>query len=187
LQVTSSVKRDFLDVSARSLDLKIERTAGQAQLRVSPAIGWTIEVAGSREDYNDHNGRWEARVAVSDGVLRRQLVNIDLGVASRWLWFDEDTDNGYYDPARYEQHLGVVSTYWKLGDQAGLSVRGAIGVFRDDAIDSFERSAEAAAEATFGITTDWSLVARAAWLDNVRSVTGAFNATGAGVYLTRRF
>ncbi|HET6638715.1 MAG TPA: hypothetical protein VFH82_08045, partial [Gemmatimonadota bacterium] len=59
--------------------------------------------------------------------------------------------------------------------------------FRDDEIEDFERSAELAAEATFGITTDWSLVARAAYLDNVRSVTGAFSATGAGLYLTRRF
>ncbi|MGH7567283.1 MAG: tetratricopeptide repeat protein [Gemmatimonadota bacterium] len=185
--ITLTGQRDFLDVSARSLDLGIERTAGRAQLRYSPAIGWAIEAGGSRESYSDDNGRWEARVAVSDGVLRRQLVNVDLGVASRWLWFDENNDNGYYDPARYEQHLGVVSTYWKLDDQAGLSLRGAIGGFRDETIDSFERSIETAAEATFGITTDWSLVARAAWLDNVRSVTGAFNATGAGIYLTRRF
>lgn len=180
-------ERDFLDVSARSLDLGIERTAGRAVLRVSPAVAWTIEAGGSRESYSDDNGRWEARVAVIDGVLRRQLVNVDVGVASRWQWFDEDRDNGYYDPARYEQHLGVVSTYWKLDDQAGLSVRGALGAFRDDVIDSFERSSEIAGEATFGITTDWTLVARAAWLDNVRSVTGAFNAWGAGLYLTRRF
>jgi tetratricopeptide (TPR) repeat protein len=185
--ITLTGQRDFFDVSARSLDLGIERTAGRAQVRFSPAIGWAIEAGGSRESYSDDNGRWEARVAVSDGVLRRQLVNVDLGVASRWLWFDENNDNGYYDPARYEQHLGVVSSYWKLNDQAGLSVRGAIGAFKDDAIDSFERSAEAAAEATFGITTDWTLVARAAWLDNVRAVTGAFNAAGAGIYLTRRF
>ena len=185
--ITLSTVRDFFDVSARSLDLGIERTAGRAQLRWSPAIGWTVEALGSRESYSDDNGRWEARIAVSDGVLRRQLVNVDLGVASRWLWFDENTDSGYYDPARYEQHLGVVSTYWKLGDQSGLSARGAIGAFRDDEIEDFERSAELAAEATFGITTDWSLVARAAWLDNVRSVTGAFSATGAGLYLTRRF
>jgi tetratricopeptide (TPR) repeat protein len=185
--ITLTSERTFLDVSARSLDLGIERTVGRAQLRFSPAIGWGIEAGGGRESYSDDNGRWEARVAVSDGVLRRQLVNVDLGVASRWLWFDEDRDNGYYDPARYEQHLGVVSTYWKFDDEAGLSVRGAVGVFRDDVIDSFERSLEAAAEATFGITTDWSLVARAAWLDNVRSVTGAFNATGGGLYLTRRF
>jgi hypothetical protein len=185
--ITLSSERDFLDVSARSLGLGIERTSGRAQLRFSPAIGWGIEAGGGRESYSDDNGRWEARIAVSDGVLRRQLVNLDLGVASRWLWFDEDLDNGYYDPARYEQHLGVVSTYWKLDEQAGLSLRGAVGAFRDDTIDSFERSLEAAAEATFGITTDWSLVARAAWLDNVRSVTGAFNATGAGLYLTRRF
>jgi tetratricopeptide (TPR) repeat protein len=185
--ITLEGRRDFMDVSARSLDLGIERTAGRARIRASPGIGWTIEAGGSRESYSDDNGRWEARFAVSDGVLRRQLVNVDLGVASRWLWFDENTDSGYYDPARYEQHLGVVSTYWKLDDQAGLSVRGAIGGFKDDTIDSFERSAELAAEATFGITTDWTLVARATWLDNVRSVTGAFNAAGAGVYLTRRF
>ena len=185
--VTLSTAREFYDVSARSLDLGIERTAGRAQLRWSPAIGWMVETTGSRESYSDDNGRWEARIAVSDGILRRQLVNVDLGVASRWLWFDENTDSGYYDPARYEQHLGVVSTYWKLGDQSGLSARGAIGAFRDDEIEDFERSAELAAEATFGITTDWSLVARAAWLDNVRSVTGAFSATGAGLYLTRRF
>ena len=180
-------QRDFLDVSARSLDLGIERTAGRAALRVSPAVAWTIEAGGSRESYSDDNGRWEARVAVIDGVLRRQLVNVDIGVVSRWQWFDEDKDNGYYDPARYEQHLGVVSTYWKLDDQAGLSVRGGLGAFRDDVIDSFERSSEIAGEATFGITTDWTLVARAAWLDNVRSVTGAFNAAGVGLYLTRRF
>ena len=180
-------QRDFLDVSARSLDLGIERTAGRAAFRMSPAVGWTIEAGGSRESYSDDNGRWEARVAVIDGVLRRQLVNVDVGVASRWQWFDEDLDNGYYDPERYEQHLGVVSTYWKLDEQAGLSVRGALGAFRDDVIDSFERSSEIAGEATFGITTDWTLVARAAWLDNVRSVTGAFNAAGAGLYLTRRF
>lgn len=185
--IALSSGRDFFDVSARALDLGIERTTGRAELRWSPAIGWTVDAAGSRESYSDDNGRWEARLAVSDGVLRRQLVNVDLGVASRWLWFDENTDSGYYDPARYEQHLGVVSTYWKLGDQSGLSARGAIGAFRDDEIEDFERSAELAAEATFGITTDWSLVARAAYLDNVRSVTGAFSATGAGLYLTRRF
>ena len=186
MAVTLAVHRDFLDVSARSLDIGIERTGARAQVRVSPAIGWTIDAGASRESYSG-NKRWEARLAISDGVLRRQLVNVDLGVASRWLWFEEDRDSGYYDPARYEQHLGVVSTYWKLGDQSGLSVRGAIGAFRDDEIEDFERSLEAAAEATFGITTDWSLVARAAWLDNVRSVTGAFSATGAGLYLTRRF
>ena len=185
--IALSSGRDFFDVSARALDLGIERTAGRAQLRWSPAIGWTVDAGGSRESYSDDNGRWEARLAVSDGVLRRQLVNVDLGVASRWLWFDDNTDSGYYDPARYEQHLGVVSTYWKLGDQSGLSARGAIGAFRDDEIEDFERSAELAAEATFGITTDWSLVARATYLDNVRSVTGAFSATGAGLYLTRRF
>jgi tetratricopeptide (TPR) repeat protein len=185
--LTLSSGRDFFDVSARALDIGVERTFGRAQLRWSPAIGWTVDAGGSRESYSDDNGRWEARIAVSDGILRRQLVNVDLGVASRWLWFDENTDSGYYDPARYEQHLGVVSTYWKLGDQSGLSARGAIGAFRDDEIEDFERSAELAAEATFGITTDWSLVARAAWLDNVRSVTGAFSATGAGIYLTRRF
>ncbi len=185
--ITLSTVREFFDVSARSLDLGIERTAGGARLRWSPAIGWTVDASGSRESYSDDNGRWETRIAVSDGILRRQLVNVDLGVASRWLWFDENTDSGYYDPARYEQHLGVVSTYWKLGDQSGLSARAGIGAFRDDEIEDFERSLEAAAEATFGITTDWSLVARAAWLDNVRSVTGAFSATGAGLYLTRRF
>ena len=185
--ITLSGGREFFDVSARSLDLGIERTAGRAQVRWSPAIGWTVDASGSRESYSDDNGRWETRIAVSDGILRRQLVNVDLGVASRWLWFDENTDSGYYDPARYEQHLGVVSTYWKLGDQSGLSARGAVGAFRDDEIEDFERSIELAAEATFGITTDWSLVARAAWLDNVRSVTGAFSATGAGIYLTRRF
>lgn len=185
--IALSSGRDFFDVSARALDLGIERTAGRVQLRWSPAIGWTVDASSSREWYSDDNGRWEARLAVSDGVLRRQLVNVDLGVASRWLWFDDNTDSGYYDPARYEQHLGVVSTYWKLGDQSGLSARGAIGAFRDDEIEDFERSAELAAEATFGITTDWSLVARAAYLDNVRSVTGAFSATGAGLYLTRRF
>lgn len=184
--VTLGVHRDFLDVSARSLDIGIERTGARAQVRVSPAIGWTVEAGGSRESYSG-NKRWEARLAVSDAVLRRQLVNVDLGVASRWLWFEEDRDSGYYDPARYEQHLGVVSTYWKLGDQHGLSARAALGAFRDDEIEDFERSAELAAEATFGITTDWSLVARAAYLDNVRSVTGAFSATGAGIYLTRRF
>jgi tetratricopeptide (TPR) repeat protein len=187
LGITLAGQRDFLDVSARSLDLGIERIAGRAALRVSPAIGWTLEAGGSRESYSDDNGRWEARAAASAGVLRRQLVNVDLGVASRWLWFDEDTDSGYYDPEWYRQHLGVVSTYWKLDDQAGLSLRGAVGAFKDDAVDSYERSLEAAAEATIGITTDWSLVVRGAWLDNVRSVTGAFNATGAGIYLTRRF
>ena len=185
--ITLAAQRDFLDVSARSLDLGIERTAGRAALRVSPAIGWTIEASGSRESYSDDNGRWEARVAASTAVLRRQLVNVDLGVASRWLSFDEDTDGGYYDPEWYRQHLGVVSTYWKLDDQAGLSLRGAAGAFKDDVVESWERSLETAAEATFGITTDWSLVVRAAWLDNVRSVTGAFNAVGAGIYLTRRF
>ncbi len=185
--IALSSERDFFDVSARALDLGIERTAGRAQLRWSPAIGWTVEALGSRESDSVVTGRCEARLAVSYGVLRRQLVNVVLGVASGWMWFDENTDSGYYDPARYEQHLGVVSTYWKLGDQSGLSARAAIGAFRDDEIEDFERSAELAAEATFGITTDWSLVARAAYLDNVRSVTGAFSATGAGLYLTRRF
>lgn len=180
-------QRTLLDVSARSLDLGIKRTGARARLRVSPAIGWTIETGGSRDSYSDDNGRWEANLVVTDGVLRRQLVNLDVGLASRWIWFDEDLDNGYYDPGRYEQHLAVLSTYWKLSDQAGLSLRGAVGAFKDDAIRSFERSIETAGEATFGITTDWSLVARAAWLDNVRSVTGAFNAVGAGIYLTRRF
>lgn len=185
--ITLSSQRDFMDVSARSLDLGIERTAGRAFLQVSPAIGWTIVGGGSRESYSDDNGRWEARIAASFGVLRRQLINIDLGAASRWLWFDENTDSGYYDPEWYRQHLGVVSTYWKLDDQAGLSLRGAVGAFEDDEVDSWERSLEAAAEATIGITTDWTLIARGAWMDNVRSVTGAFNAFGAGVYLTRRF
>jgi hypothetical protein len=185
--LTLSGRREFHDVSARSLDLGIARTTGSAMLVWSPGVYWWIEAGGTRESYSDDNGRWEAALAITDGILRRQLVNVDLGVASRWQWFDENTDSGYYDPARYEQHLGVLSTYWKLGYEAGLSARLAAGAFRDDEIDDFERSVEVSGELTLGITTDWSLVTYGSWVDNARSVTGAFNATGAGIYLLRRF
>jgi hypothetical protein len=123
-------------------------------------------------------------LAVFDGVLRRGLVNVDVGVA-RWLCRRGQGPAGQSQPLRTAPRHGVV--YWKLGSQAALVVSGGVGGLKDDTMDSFERSGEVASTGTFGITTGWSLVARAAWMDNVRSATGAFNAIGAGVYLTRRF
>lgn len=185
-QLTVGADRAFHDVSPLALDLGIHRTRGQLRIDLAPGFDWRLDAAGTYETYSDDNARTEARAGVRRAILRRQAANLDLGAFARWFSFEDDLDNGYYDPEEYEHYGVVLSSYFKVSDASGIALEGSGGFFRDETQD-FEPSGTVQASGTFGIFSDWMLVVRAAYLDNTRTETGAFRAFGGGVVLTRRF
>lgn len=178
---------NYYDVSPRALSAGVTRQMNQVSVRLNPALGWYVDAIGGYDTFSDDNSRWEFIVAPRKSVLRRELMNLDLGFRGWWQGFDKNLDNGYYDPRRYQRYAGTAFTYWKLSENVGLSVDAAFGVLKDDLMDEFRFGGDVNAEASFGIFSSWMVVARAGYVSNNPAASGAYDGFIAAVSLTRRF
>jgi hypothetical protein len=140
------------------------------------------------DDYTDGNERWWGVFAPRAAVLRSEWLNLDLGARYLTFEFDQNLDNGYYDPAWYTQYAGTVFAYVKLGAQTGVSIIGAAGSYRDADFRDWEFGWSLDSEATLGAFADWMLKLRYSIMENLRT-TGidTYQAQAFGVSATRRF
>lgn len=185
----ASVERSsgFAATSPRTAGLGLTRLSHRAQLDWSPSLRYHVAIEGSYEDLSDGNARWEVFVSPRAAVARTQRLNLDLGALVHQFGAEENLDNGYYDPRRYEYYAAVIAPYWKVSDNVGLAVSAAIGGQRDEANRGFRLGSNASVEATFGIYERWLLKVNGSTTTNRRLDSGAFNGVSGGVVLLRRF
>lgn len=186
LRLSLERERGFLVLSPRTLDLGIRQTPNRARVSWSPALRVAVEAEGAWTAYSDGNRRTEVTVLPRRQILRRQRLNLDLGVRGWWLGYDRHLGHGYYDPELYQSYAVSAWTYWKVGGSAGMSLIASLGMQKDES-SRFRPGGDATAEATIGIYSDWMLKVDAAFLRNGRLASGAYQGTSAAIWIVRRF
>jgi predicted Zn-dependent protease len=174
-------------VSPRTLSLGIRSNANMLNLTWQPDLNYTIDSTVRYVTLSDDNRYWEIGVTPRRSVLRREKFNLDLGVSGSWLTYDKTLNNGYYNPELEQRYAAVAFGYWKINDDNGVSITTSLGAQKDNTMSSFRLSYDVGAEGTFGIYRDWMLKVNAGYAHNVRQASGAFEAFGGGLSITRRF
>jgi tetratricopeptide (TPR) repeat protein len=187
VQLRLETQKGFYAVSPRALELEIDRTSYRAGLHWTPDLLYTLELSGGVDDFSDGNRYWEAVLAPRRAVVRREGFNLDVGLRAWWFGFDDNPGNGYYSPEDYERYTLTTFSYWKINDQTGVSLVLGAGYFKDNTMDDFEFGGDAALELTVGLYRSWLLKLRGSYTENTRQASGAFDAWGGAIFLSRRF
>jgi len=178
--------RKLYNVSPRSVSLGILSNGGSAFFVWRPTLRTSVIAQGSYADLSDDNTRWEAIFSPRYAVMRTAHFNLDLGLLGWWLGFDQDLDNGYYDPELYERYAAIGIGTWKISDDDSVSLVVSLGEQRDTFGDSFDFGADANLEGVFGLYRDWMVKAAVGYTDRSRS-SGAYDAWLGFLSLMRRF
>ncbi len=177
----------FYVISPRTLDLGIRRSHNRAQLDWEPDLEHTVILALGYSHFSDDNDSWEVIAAPRRAVLRREKINLDIGVRGTWYGFEEQLDNGYYDPDLYQSYMLTNLAYWKISDDDGVSVALDMGFVKDDEMDDFRFGWGLSVEGIFGLYRDVMLRVGASLFNNQRTAGGAFEAYEVHAALTCRF
>jgi peptidoglycan/xylan/chitin deacetylase (PgdA/CDA1 family) len=177
----------FYVVSPRTLDLGIRRGRNNFAMDWEPNLLWTVVGSAGYSDYSDDNDSWEAVFAPRRSVLRSSKLNLDLGVRGLWFGFDDDLDNGYYDPELYESYMVTSFWYWKISDNDGVSFTADIGAIKDDEMSKYKFGWGSSVEGTFGIYRDVMLKIGGSAFNSRRQGESTFEAYSAHIILTFRF
>ena len=187
LAIALERRRDLHDVSPRAVELEVARTQNRLGFVWRPTLRNHVELWAARDTYSDGNRRSEVIFAPRRQTLRRSHFNLDLGLEGRWMEFDFDPGPQYWAPLEYRRYALTGFGYWKMADDHGASLNFALGWFRDDVMNDYRFGGDAAFEGYFGIYRDWQLRLRAAYSENARQPSGAFDAWSGSLLLTRRF
>jgi tetratricopeptide (TPR) repeat protein len=174
-------------ISPRTVSLGLTRDTTRVRLGAAPGFRWSVEADGSAERLSDGNTRWSGLLSPRRAIVRRQALNLDLGVSGYWFGAAHNLENGYYDPGLYQAYSVVVVPYLKFSENTGLSLFAQAGVQKDDRQRGFEPGGNVAAELTLGIYRAWVLKLHASATQNARLESGAFGGRSGGVVLLRRW
>jgi tetratricopeptide (TPR) repeat protein len=187
LRLTAETDYGFYVVSPRSVDMGIRRSSNHLKLDWEPNLVYRVLLGVGYNDFSDDNESWEVVAAPRRAILRREKINLDMGLRGTWYGFDEALDNGYYDPDYYQSYMVTSLTYWKISDDDGIGLALDAGVVKDDEMDSFEFGWGASVEGVFGLYRDAMLRVGASAFNNQRTSGGAFEAYEAHAAVTLRF
>jgi tetratricopeptide (TPR) repeat protein len=177
----------FYVISPRTLDLGIRRSSNQLWATWEPDLLHTVVGGVGYIDLSDDNESWEAVVAPRRAVVRREKINLDLGVRATWYGFDEQFDNGYYDPEFYQSYMATGLAYWKISDDDGVSLALDLGAVKDDEMSGFEFGWGTSVEGVFGLYRDVMLRVGGSFYNSYRTEGGDFEAFEGHIALTFRF
>ena len=177
----------FYVISPRTLDLGIRRSSNHIWANWEPDLLHTVVAGLGYNDFSDDNESWEAVVAPRRAVLHREKINLDLGVRGTWYGFDEQFDNGYYDPEFYQSYMGTGLVYWKISDDDGISLALDLGVVKDDQMSGFRFGWGTSVEGVFGLYRDIMLRVGGSFYNSYRTDGGDFEAIAGHIALTVRF
>lgn len=172
--------------SPRAASLGIQRRRNALSISWRPDYRNVLEGIASYDEFSDGNARTELVLAPRRSVLRTGRFNADLGLYLDWWSFDEDLDNGYYDPQRYQRYAGSFFGYWKLGEDNGLSLVGTAGFDKDNRMSNYELGTDVVLELTWGLYRDWMSVVRVDYSDRYQGA-GGYDGWNVNLDVTRRF
>jgi hypothetical protein len=188
LRVQLSNTRDLQTLTPRSLSLGITRIDTAAQLTYTPDLEWTVAATVQEGEFSDNNHLWRAFVSPRRAVLRSQFLNVDLGVSSNLYGYSRNVllQDGYYSPSLYQHYFVSGYFYYKMSDEDGISLIASYGVNKDETMPTFKFTQDYAAEATFGLLSDWMVKIRGTYT-NHGSLGPNFSAESVGLTVVRRF
>ncbi len=178
--------RELHAVSPRAVSLGVKRKGITLRASWQPDLVYTVDAEVSYDEFSDGNRRRRAVLGPRKSVLRREDFNLDLGVSLEWFSFDDDLNNGYYDPDSYRRYAFTAFGYWKLNADDGVSLSASLGWHKDDAQSDYELGGDIGLEGLFGIYRDWYLRLRLDYSDRTQEV-GSFDGFAARIGITRRF
>lgn len=186
--ITLTYERDYgyYVLSPRTVSLLIIRGMNRLTLSYEPSLLYTLYASVGYDTFSDDNARWEAMLAPRRSILRTEDINLDIGISAFAFGFDEDFNNGYYDPERFQSLMVNAYGYVKLSGNHGLGFLASGGLQKDEDVAGYHLGGSANVEGTFGIYNRLMLKVRGSALHNVRSNTGNFEAYLVEAYLTLR-
>jgi hypothetical protein len=149
---------DLYAVSPRAVSLGINQQRNGIILDYQPWTQTHILGDASYSIFSDGNEMWFVHLNPRTAVLRTGAFNLDLGIRGLLYGFEEDFDNGYYDPELYQYYAITADAYWGLTENIGFVLALDGGIQKDETYDHFEFGGNAAVEGYFGIYKDWMLV-----------------------------
>jgi len=182
---------DLLAISPRAAALGIERNEYVAAADWSPGTVTVVEARFATEEYSDRNSRWEAVLAPRRAMMRTQHHNFDLGLYGQWLGYDQNLNNGYYDPSGFERYWAMGYYYWKASDNAGVGLVAGGGPEKDaDLDDGFRLGGNVYLGGTWGVYRDWQIRGWGGYGSRIGAGdydSGRPHGYSVGLELTRRF
>jgi tetratricopeptide (TPR) repeat protein len=183
---TLSATRDRVAFSPRALSAGITSNGASASLRWRVGMRDSINGWIAFDDYSDGNNRHMVAVDWRHATVRSAKANLDLGLQGEWIGYSESPGNGYYSPDRYQRIAPTLNAYFKLSEEAGLTVSAAVGVQRDETFDDWKRASDVSLMLTVGILTHWQLVGSVGYSERINEF-GRYDGTNAGLTLCYRF
>ncbi len=187
LRIRLRGQRDVFAVSPRAAELGIMQDEIYLQLAVAPDFNWRLQAEFALGEFSDDNAKWNGRLTATRAVIRRQRWQGDLGLSASYTHFDQNLENGYYDPDRFESYMLVMHNYFGFSENRGLSLSATAGVQRDEAMDAYNPAAGLSGEATLGIWQDTLFKLRFSASYGVSDVGDNYLAAYLGLLLRWRF
>jgi tetratricopeptide (TPR) repeat protein len=172
--------------SPRTVSKGREINSTQGLVRFTPDLRHTIEAGGGYSFISDDNGAWNAFIAPQRAVLRRQHLELDLGLRGQWRGFEERDDNGYYDPDLFQRYVATLRLAHTPREKVELNLSAAAGVSRDETTDGVEPAGDLLGEAILGPHDGWLLKLRSGVTVSIGS-EGDYTGWVAGLRLVRQF
>ncbi len=110
LALKGSMAREALLDTAVLIDRGIRVDEADAAIEYRPATSWTLLGTAGLASYSDSNARRSAGVSLI-WAMRSENPGVSAVFESRYLSFNADRDNGYFDPLRYDAELLTVAVW----------------------------------------------------------------------------
>lgn len=180
-------RRELFAVSPRAVELGIVRQGFSFHLEARPTLRAYLELETRLEELSNDVDRFELHLAPRRQWLRRQHLNLDLGLRAQIFGFSADLHQGYYSPELYQRYTATLWAYWKRSPNSGTSLVVDFGFYRDDRDATWRFGGDLAAESVWGHWRHFEGVLRLAASKNLRGASGAFDARSAELLLRGRF
>jgi len=179
-------ERSLYAMSPLAVSREIVETRNRLRALWQPAPLYQVEGWVSASDFSDDNSRQEVYLAPSRRVYRNGPWGVNLGLGAQWFSFNDDLNNGYYDPDYYRRYSGTALFYWSPNADDWVGLRTSLGWHKDDTFSSYEFGSDVEIEALIGRYRDWQFHGRAAYADRLLE-TGRYYGTSLHLGALRRF
>ncbi|WDE97925.1 hypothetical protein PQO03_19040 [Lentisphaera profundi] len=155
LSVYSSYRRRYFDVSPRSVSLNIRNNSYEAGFTSQYKVEHFVRFSAGYDDLSDGNGRYRFALSHSQPLLRRLKYDLDVGPMIIIYGFNNDEEeNGYYDPGFYQRYSLMLWGQYEIDATKQFNANFALGVHRDEDMNSFEPGGDISGQFLMGIQTD---------------------------------
>ena len=184
LQLTR--ERALYAMSPLAVSREIVETRNRLRAVWQPAPLYQVEGWLGASDFSDGNSRQEVFLAPSRNVYHHGPWGVNLGLTAQWFSFDDDLNNGYYDPDYFRRYAGIALFYWSPNADDWVGLRTSLGWHKDNTFTSYEFGSDLELEALVGRYRDWQFHGRVAYADRLLE-TGRYYGTSLHLGMLRRF